>query len=284
MLTSWTKRNRSLPEFYAKFVAIDGFSFAAVAKSKGIRIGLLSLKLDENIPSHPATIKSMVMRYAESIKVKNKVFIKELLQKNARFGLTFDEWTSTNSTRFFNLTLHYSDSQIINLGLFKVTGKATSKNLLALIKKSLEHFEIDFEKHIVGIMTDGCRTMKKLGEDAASVLQQLCFAHAIQLAVLDVLYQKKNFKKDNEWLSHDESGDDWDQQKDDNEKNDETAESTNQESDEDTDEENDEEDYCDSDDEPENDLTLNSGFFVELYRMCLLLYNPLHCKGDLNDK
>ena len=41
-------------------------------------------------------------------------------------------------------------------------------------------------------MTDGCSTMTKLGRLAEPVFQQLCYAHALQLTVLDVLYAKKN--------------------------------------------------------------------------------------------
>lgn len=177
-------------ETYARFVALDGLTFRQAAVSQGIRKGLAAQGY-ENIPVDPKTVKASVMRYAEGLQNQIISTIEKLLQDNARFGLTFDEWTSINGTRFVGMVLHYQNSQIFNLGLFKVTGSANAVNILELVVNALKKFGVDFWKHIVCIMTDGCNTMKKIGKDVAPVIQQLCFAHALQLSILDVLYKEK---------------------------------------------------------------------------------------------
>ena len=182
----------SLEKESAIFVAVDGISFHTLANSQGIKKGLISQKF-ENIPKDHKTIKAMVMKYAEQIKSQNIISIKSLLKQNVRFTLTFDEWTSNRNRRFLSLVLHHSNSKIISLGLFRVTGQATATNLLSLVECSLEQFNSSFKNHIVCIMTDGCRTMESLGTLAKPVIQQLCFAHALQLVVLDVLYKKTDF-------------------------------------------------------------------------------------------
>ena len=132
------------------------------------------------------------MKFAMDLIEEDKVKLDQLLKNNTRFGLTFDEWTSGRKRRYLNLVLHYNHSEIVNLGLHRVTGSATSENLLDIVKSALSSFQLDFSKHIVCIMTDGCPTMTKLGRLAGPVFQQLCYAHVLQLAVLDVLYANEN--------------------------------------------------------------------------------------------
>ena len=178
-------------------MAVDGWSFHSISKSEGTRLGLLSRKFSD-LPKTPQTIKNLVMKFADDLIQEDKKRLAELVKKNIRFALTFDEWTSLRNRRYLNLVLHYEDSKIINLGLFRVIGNATSVNVLLLVQSALGEFGLDLYKHIVCIMTDGCPTMTKLGELASPVIQQLYYAHAIQLSVLDTLYVKKTQKQPKE--------------------------------------------------------------------------------------
>lgn len=135
------------------------------------------------------------MNHAVHLQGQEKMRIEALLSNNVRFSLTMDEWTSLSRTRFLNVVLQHRESEIINLGLFEIKGSADAVNLLNIVETSLKKFGIDFQKHIVCIISDGCNTMTKLGSDAKPVLQQLCFAHALQLAILDVLYEQKRKNK-----------------------------------------------------------------------------------------
>ena len=128
------------------------------------------------------------MKFAKDLMEEDKVKLGQLLKNNTCFRLTFDEWTSGRKRRYLNLVLHYNDSETMNLGLHRVTGNATRENLLDIVKSALSSFDLDFSKHIVCIMTDGCPTMTKLGRLTGPVFQQLCYAHVLQLAVLDFLY------------------------------------------------------------------------------------------------
>lgn len=61
---------------------------------------------------------------------------------------------------------------------------------IELLECKLETFGLSLSKDIVGICTDGTSVMVKVGR-LLEAEQQLCYAHGIQLAVLDVLYKHK---------------------------------------------------------------------------------------------
>lgn len=105
--------------------------------------------------------------------------------------MTFEEWTSCRNQRYVHLILHGKDSKIWNLGLVRIKGSLSSVKCLALVEKRLELFSLCMKTDIVSIMTDGASVMTKIGR-ISSTYQQLCFAHGIQLAVIDVLYKKKS--------------------------------------------------------------------------------------------
>lgn len=60
-------------------------------------------------------------------------------------------------------------------------------------EKKLESNGLKLENDIVCIVTDGASVMKKVGQ-LISTEQQLCYAHGVQLAVLDVLYKGKGLQ------------------------------------------------------------------------------------------
>jgi hypothetical protein len=71
------------------------------------------------------------------------------------------------------------------------------------VSERLKKFGLNFETDIIGITTDGANVMVKVGR-LLPCYQQLCFAHGIQLAVIDVLY-KKEVQKEVEHTEIDES-------------------------------------------------------------------------------
>lgn len=151
---------RTLAEVYARHAAIDSFSFRSIAKSEGIRNGLISQNY-ESVPVDPKTVKAMVMKFATDVKAKSVMRIEQLVSTFVRFSLSFDEWTSLTNTRYLNMVLQHDD-KIINLGLCKISDSATAENLLNLVRASLREYGLDLEKHIVAMMTDGCKTMVKI--------------------------------------------------------------------------------------------------------------------------
>lgn len=77
------------------------------------------------------------------------------------------------------------------MGLIRIHGSATAVNCQDLVKTMLEEFGVKLEEDVCSIVTDGCAVMESIGKEIRKlgINQQLCFAHAIQLAVLEVLYQ-----------------------------------------------------------------------------------------------
>lgn len=103
-------------------------------------------------------------------------------------------------SRYVGINLHYGQSSILNLGLVRVLGSATSNRILELVKGRLSLFGIDdINKQILSIVTDGCNVMLKIGTLISPVNQELCYAHSLQLSILDVLYIKNNAQQHQEF-------------------------------------------------------------------------------------
>lgn len=109
----------------------------------------------------------------------------------SKFSIVFDEWTSNGNRRYINIILLLYNKHW-NLGLVRILGSATAANCLELVEEHLKVFGLDLKKDVICIVTDGCNVMKCIGGMIKPVKQQLCFAHAIQLAVVDVLYKRPN--------------------------------------------------------------------------------------------
>lgn len=58
-----------------------------------------------------------------------------------------------------------------------------------ILDEKLNEFGVSLQNDIVAIVTDGASIMKKVGK-LISASHQLCFAHAIQLGVIDTIYKK----------------------------------------------------------------------------------------------
>lgn len=188
-------------------VALDGLTFRVFERSEELRESLQARGF--KIPKTAKSYKQMVIKYSKDVRRKQKTEIQELTSNGERFCVTFDEWTSLRNRRYLNVTLHGKGSKIWNLGLVRIRRSATSERLLSLVEKRLMRFNLNMESHIVCIMTDGCATMTKIGK-LCPTLQQLCYAHGIQLAVIDVLYKKDKEKaaKDTDCESDSDSDDD----------------------------------------------------------------------------
>lgn len=184
--------------------AKDGLTFYVFTTSEDLR---RCLKADgfSPIPTSPNTIRRMMVSYSKKVHEKLKAEIKTDRTEGSRFCVTFDEWTSSRNRRYINLILHGKGSKIWNLGLVRCKGSMTAEKCLDAVIKKIEWFDLSMDRDIVSIMTDGASVMAKVGKLSNSH-QQLCFAHAIQLAVIDVLYKKTTTKEnDIECIEENES-------------------------------------------------------------------------------
>lgn len=181
-----SKTDKSFEAVLARMTAVDGLSFRVFQTSVDLR-DLLEAK-GYNVPKSAHTIKSKVIDYSKKIRsicIEQMVHIKS---KNGRFSLTFDEWTSTANKRYLNINVH-SQKMLWNIGLVRIEKSMTSEVCVELLETRLKEHKLSLLNDIVGFTTDGASVMTKLRK-LIPPAQQLCFAHGLQLAVVDTLYKK----------------------------------------------------------------------------------------------
>lgn len=177
-------------EEVARLAAYDGIPFATIAKSQFIQESLK--KKYSKILQSPSSIQTNVIKFG---KIK-EVELKEKLHNDpdARFGLSFDEWTSVDMKRYISITL-FAHDESFNLGMIPITGKADAKKICELIAARLKDFGLDLNKHIILIVCDGASVNVRYGKDVG-IDMQLCLNHGLHLAVTDVIYDKKKVSND----------------------------------------------------------------------------------------
>lgn len=182
------RNENTLQAVIARMTARDGLPFRVFTTSHDLRRGLTALGLG-NLPTSAESVKQLVINQGRRIRsfVMEQLSIKKKLGE--RFSLTFDEWTSARNRRYMNVNVH-SQAQYWSLGLIRVHGSMPAEKCITLLQEKLTQFNLSLEHDIVCICTDGASVMTKVGK-LLPVEQQLCYAHAIQLAVLDVLYSDK---------------------------------------------------------------------------------------------
>ncbi|GFT80843.1 uncharacterized protein TNCV_2714731 [Trichonephila clavipes] len=74
--------------------------------------------------------------------------------------------------------------------MLRISGSFSAENCVKASETKLQEFGITTEKHIVACVADGASMMVKFGK-IMSCEYHLCYAHAIHLAVCDVLYNKQ---------------------------------------------------------------------------------------------
>ncbi len=89
-----------------------------------------------------------------------------------------------------NVNVHGSGSIFWNLGLARITGSLKAERCIGILKEKLKDNWICLDLDVVCTGTGGASVMAKVGK-IIDAEQQLCFAHGLQLAVIDVLYNKE---------------------------------------------------------------------------------------------
>jgi hypothetical protein len=179
------KDERSLDATIAKMAVRDGLPFRVFVAPPDLRKALVSMGFS-SIPKSKHTIKNMVMDHGKKIRSYVTGEIHQLKKDGHRFSLTFDEWTSNRNRRYMCINVHAIDSKFWSLGLIRVHGTVPAGKCVEL----LEHRLSEFCDDIVCKVTDGASVMTKVGK-LIRPAQQLCYAHGMQLAVLDVLYKHR---------------------------------------------------------------------------------------------
>ncbi|OXA54474.1 hypothetical protein Fcan01_11805 [Folsomia candida] len=166
-----TQDDKSMEAVLSRLTALDGLPFAVFTTSLDLR-DLLTNGGYLDVPKTPQIIRNTVIQH--TVKIRGHVIseIRKLENLGKKFSITFDEWTSKRNRR-----------------LVRIHGGAPAEKCLDLVSGRLKEFGLSLNTDIICICTDGASVMTKVG-NISPTLQQMCFAHAIQLGVMDVLYSK----------------------------------------------------------------------------------------------
>ncbi|CAK1592201.1 unnamed protein product [Parnassius mnemosyne] len=176
----------------SKMTACDDQPFKVFCKSESIR--MLFLKSGyEALPKSPNTIKKIVIEKSDQLKQELRKELSVLKAKGQKFSVSLDEWTSASNRRYVNINIHCpnfndNDKSFRNLGLARITGRGTSERCNHILRVKLGSYDLFLEDDVVGVVTDGASVMTAMGRQIAS-FHQLCLAHVIQCAVVDVIYK-----------------------------------------------------------------------------------------------
>lgn len=181
-------------EVVARLIAQDGISIRAVTRSKFIREAFSQKQL--HLPKSEAKVMELVYEQYEEEKSSVVQELQILLKSGQRFSLSLDEWTSLKNRRYLNLNVHVNDGRKYNLGLVFIPGKCGAEEVKSIVMKHLHEFGLSMQRHVLASTTDGAAVMQKFGRECPTEMV-LCLNHAIHLAVIDVIYTKKN-EADNE--------------------------------------------------------------------------------------
>lgn len=143
-----------------------------------------------NLPKSANGIKTLVSEHGQAVRSFVMTELAERKANGQKFSITFDEWTSTRNRRYMIVNVHEQGKKFWRLGLIRVFGSMPAEKCIELLQAKLAMFGLSLSKDIVAICTDGASVMCKVGR-LLETEQQLCYAHGIQLAVLDVVYKNK---------------------------------------------------------------------------------------------
>lgn len=198
------ENDESLPAVLSKMIALDGFCYFNFIESIELRKCLSSRGFE--VPKSQNTISGIVFKYSLSIQNKISIELQKIRKAGKCFTLTFDEWSSTKNKRYLCLNIHV-ENEFWNLGLIRAFGYQPAEKCAKLIEDRLKIYSLSIKSDVFGGTTDGVRVMVSLGK-LLNFFPQLCIAHAIHLAVLDVLYKKRSHDDENDFLQEPEMNDD----------------------------------------------------------------------------
>lgn len=191
-----TKVDNSLPAVLSRLTSLDGITFNAICKSVDLRKGLIARGfLVSDIPKSKSGVSNNINCYSTKIRQQFKNEFVLLKKENQKFSLSFDEWTSVRNKRYMNLNVH-SVNRTWNLGLSRVNGTMPAEKCVEIINSKLQIFDLSLQSDIVAITTDGASVMKKVG-DIIPADHQICLVHGIQLAVIEVMYSRRENEVEN---------------------------------------------------------------------------------------
>ena len=111
--------------------------------------------------------------------------MQQSLKSGKRFSLSLDEYSSHKHKRYLNINVNQDKDKFWNFGMVAISGRVTAEKTFEKVENKLSEFNLSLSRHIIAVATDGASAMVKFGP-CVDCEHQLCYAHAINLAVCDV--------------------------------------------------------------------------------------------------
>ena len=127
-----------------------------------------------------------IARYVDMMKMQQSLKCGKRLRKS------IDEFSSTKHKKYKNINDHQDIEKFWNMGKVAISGRMTAAKTVEEVENKLPEFSLCLSWYIVAVVTDVSSAMAKFGRCVDCEHQQ-CYAHAIHLAVCDVLYKKQTF-------------------------------------------------------------------------------------------
>ena len=154
----------------------------------------------------------LIHAFYDEAKLETITELDSIKMSGKKFSITLDEWTSKRNHRYLNISVHHL-AEDFNLGLVPIAGSCDAQRTLELISGRLKIFNLNLETDIVAATNDGAAVMIKFGK-LSCIINQLCYSHAIHLAVTDVLYKHREMvEAESEVNGSSEESDDEDEDK-----------------------------------------------------------------------
>ena len=175
----------------SQLTAIDGLTFNQIATSERLHRAFKADGYD--LPGSHKKVRDLVMKQKEDIVKTIRGELNAIKLRDGRFSITFDESTSMRNRRYVNINVHFQGG-FRSLGLVRIQGSLNAAKAIKLVEERLQLFDLNLNKDVVATITDGASLMVKFGKDTCPE-HMTCYAHAIHLAVCDVLYKKNSISR-----------------------------------------------------------------------------------------
>ena len=173
----------------AEMAAKGGFTFHAIANSSFIRKSLTSQGLQA--PHDSKTVAKMVLMFANGKKHDMAKEIEAMIQCGERFSASLDEYTSIIYRRLASVNLHSKD-KFYSLGLVRIDGSLNAACATELLRETFGVQGFTGQSYCSHGFSDAAAMMLKMGHKILTE-HQVCLAHSVHLAVIEVLYETKAY-------------------------------------------------------------------------------------------
>ena len=174
---------QSLGQLVSQLTAIDVLTFNQIATSKRLRRAFKADGYD--LPRSHKKVRDLLMKQREDIVKTIRGELNAIKLRDGRFSITFDKSTFMINRWYMNINVYFQGS-FHSLGMI---GSLNAAQAIKLVEERLQLFGLDLNKDVVATVKDGASLMVKFGKETCPE-HVTCYAHAIHLAVCDVLYKK----------------------------------------------------------------------------------------------